>query len=66
MPEHNAVTRTEPGDKIAGDKIYVQCRKPGKWKVFQMSAQHKGSHMTAAKNARAEILSAYTNVKRLR
>ena len=48
---------------IEGDSIYIECRKPSNWKLFQMTAQHKGSSCNARKNAKAIILKSYTNVK---
>ena len=52
------------GDSVSGDIIRVECRDPDKWKLFQMSGQHKGWRCIARKNAKAEILKAYTNVKK--
>ena len=50
-------------DCIEGDAIRIECRKPRKWKKFNMSGTHKGSACTAYKNAKATILKSYTNVK---
>lgn len=52
------------GDRISGDSIYVQCRKPSSWQLFQMSGIHKGSRATAKKNATAVIEAPYTNVQK--
>jgi len=51
------------GDMVCGDTIKVECRDPGKWKLIQMSGQHKGSICIAKKNAKATIVKSYTNVK---
>lgn len=55
---------TEPDDKITGDSIYVQCRTPSQWKLFQMSGTHKGHQSYARKNAKAVIERAFTNVQK--
>jgi hypothetical protein len=52
------------GDRIEGDRIYVEARKVGSWELFQMSGSHKGSRTVVKKNAKAEILTPYTNVAR--
>jgi hypothetical protein len=52
------------GDCIAGDKIKVECRKPGNWVLFRMSGQHKGIMCVAEKNAKATILKEYTNIRK--
>lgn len=51
------------GDTIRGDSIRIECRDHGKWNLFQMSSQHKGSVCVARKNAKATIMKTYTNVK---
>jgi len=51
------------GDTIEGDVIYVECRKYSKWKLFQMSSQHKGSRCQIEKNAKARIVKSYTNLQ---
>lgn len=50
-------------DCIVGDTIYIECRKPGSWNLFQMSGQHRGSCCSAKKNAKAIILKTYTNIR---
>ena len=50
-------------DCIAGDTIYIECRKPGGWKLFRMSIRHHGNCCTARMNAKAIILKPYTNIK---
>ena len=52
------------GSCIEGDKIYVQCNQPKKWKVFPKSQQHRGSFCKAEKDAKAIILRTYTNIKK--
>ena len=52
---------TNPGDKISGDRIYVECRKPRGWEVFRMSGNHNGSKTIATKNALAIVEQGYTN-----
>lgn len=54
---------TLPGDRISGDRLVVQCRKPGKWESFRMSDQHNGFCTTARKNAIATVEAGYTNVR---
>jgi hypothetical protein len=55
---------TSPGDRVSGDKIVVECRKPGKgWATFQMSGNHKGYRQVASKNATATVEVGYTNVR---
>ena len=51
------------GDCIEGDKLYIQCRKPGQWKKFRMTEQHQGHKCKAEKNASARILKKYTNIQ---
>jgi len=50
-------------DCIEGDTVYIECRKPGVWKLFRMSTQHHGNCCKARMNAKAIILKSYTNVK---
>lgn len=63
-------TKIEPisgrniGDNIAGDRIYVRCRKPSEWKLYRMTNTHKGHQTTAQKNAYAEIEQAYKNLQK--
>lgn len=52
------------GDCIAGDAIKIECRKPGKWTLFNMSGKHKGAVCVAEKNAKATILKEYTNIRK--
>ncbi len=49
---------------IEGESIYIECRKPGKWGLFRMTGQHRGSQCIAKKNARAIILRERTNTKK--
>jgi hypothetical protein len=51
------------GDSIAGDQIRVECRKPGKWKLFRRTGQHQGQVCKVEKDAKATILKAYTNIQ---
>jgi len=51
------------GDSISGDRLYIECRKPGKWQLFRKSGNHKGSETRAEKDATAVIENAYTNQK---
>ena len=53
---------TEKGDSIAGDHIRVTCRKKGAWTEIRKSGQHNGHQCEAKKDAKAEIVKAYTNV----
>jgi hypothetical protein len=53
----------EEGACIEGDTIYVECRKPGRWKLIRMSGRHEGRSCKAEKNAMALLLRKYTNVK---
>ena len=46
---------------IAGDKIWIECRKPAKWQLVQGSGQHKAMHSIASMNAMAVLLTKYTN-----
>lgn len=50
-------------NRISGDRIIVQCRKPGKWETFRMSAQHHGFETTARMNAVAILEQGYKNVR---
>ena len=52
------------GDCIVGDQIYVECRKPDKWKLIRRTGQHQGSVCTVKKDAKATILKAYTNIQK--
>ena len=52
----------DPGDKISGEHIIVECRKPGKWQIFRMSGQHNGWRVSAKKNATARIEHGYRYV----
>ena len=52
----------DPGDKISGEHIIVECRKPGRWQLFRMSKQHNGSRVSAKKNATAVIEQGYRYV----
>ncbi|MBW2651227.1 MAG: hypothetical protein JRC66_09570 [Deltaproteobacteria bacterium] len=45
--------RTNEGDGIAGDHIYVTCQKPGKWNMIKKSRQHRGWGYNAKKDAKA-------------
>ncbi len=54
-------THDVPGTAIVGDKILVQCRKPGKWVLIRGSEQHHCQQTTAAKNAFAIINKSFTN-----
>lgn len=38
------------GDAIKGYKVIVSCRKHGKWEIFQMSSEDKGSRCILSKN----------------
>ena len=49
--------------KISGDRILVQCRKPGSWDTFRMSAQHNGFKTVARMNATAVLEQGYKNVR---
>jgi len=49
--------------RIAGDRIVVNCRKPGKWETFRMSAQHHGFTTVASMNAEAILERGYKNVR---
>ena len=51
------------GDAIEGDQILVECRKPGKWQTIRGSAQHHTFTTVAAKNAYADVVRRFTNVK---
>lgn len=53
----------EPDDCVQGDRLHIQCRKPGKWKLFQMSGDHKGKRCKVEKNAKAKVLKKYTNIQ---
>jgi len=55
--------KSEAGHSLSGDSIYVKCRKPTEWTLFQMSGNHKGSYAHARKNAYAVIEAGFTNVK---
>lgn len=54
----------KPDDCIEGDSIYVQCQKPGPWRLIRKSTQHRGQNCTARKDAKAIILRSYKNVKK--
>ena len=49
--------------RIAGDRIVVNCRKPGKWETFRMSEQHHGFTAVARMNAEAILERGYKNVR---
>ena len=71
MPKHKAsknvaskpLSGRNRGDKLAGDQIFVTCQKPGDWKMFRKSEQHRGHHTTARKDAKAVIEKRYTNLE---
>jgi hypothetical protein len=52
------------GDCIAGDQIRVECRTPGKWKLYRRTGQHQGSVCIVKKDAKATILKSYTNIQK--
>lgn len=52
------------GDCIEGDQIYVRAMKPGKWVLIRKSNQHNAMKCIAKKDAKAELIRAYTNVKK--
>lgn len=55
---------TQPGDKVSGDRLRVECRKPDrKWHSFMMSANHNGFWLLARMNATARVEQGYTNVR---
>jgi hypothetical protein len=55
---------TQPGDRISGDRIVVECRKPGKeWASFRMSGNHNGFRQAARMNATAVVEVGFTNVR---
>jgi hypothetical protein len=55
---------SQPGDKISGDCIIVECRKPDKgWRTFRMSENHHGYRVVARKNASATVEVGFTNVR---
>jgi hypothetical protein len=62
-PPHKRIFKIE-GDAISGDTIIVTCQRPGKWKLFQKSSQHKGSICKLEKDAFAVITRAYTNIQK--
>jgi hypothetical protein len=54
----------EVNDCIEGDSIFIECRTPGDWKLFNMSGNHKGSCCVIKKNAKARIQKKYTNISK--
>ena len=53
-----------PGDKVSGDSVIVECRKPDSgWTSFRMSGNHNGFRVKARKNAVAIVEQGYKNVK---
>jgi len=55
---------TFPGDRVSGDRIVVECRKPDSgWKTVRMSGNHHGYRMTARMNATAIVEAGFTNVR---
>lgn len=61
---HEPMHGTHPGDRISGDRIIIECRKPGKgWETFRMSGNHNGYRQTARMNATAVVEVGFTNVR---
>lgn len=54
---------TKVGDKVSGDSLFIECRKPGDWHSFRMSGNHNGWQVKARKNASATVEVAYTSIK---
>jgi hypothetical protein len=55
---------TQPGDKVSGDRLVVECRKPDRgWETIRMSGQHHGYRVVARMNAMAIVEVGYTNVR---
>jgi hypothetical protein len=55
---------TQEGDKVSGDKLHIECRKPDRqWRSFMMSGNHNGFWITARKNATATVEQGYKNVR---
>ncbi len=66
-PESNPHAPThgsQPGDRISGDRIVVECRKSDNgWKTFRMSGNHHGYRVVARMNANASVEVGFTNVR---
>ena len=63
MKEEKTCLREE-NDCIEGDSVYIECRKPGDWKLFNMTGNHKGSYSIVKKNVKAIIQRKYTNINK--
>ncbi len=55
---------TRPGDKVSGDRIVIECRKPDNgWKTIRMSGNHHGYRIIARMNATAPVEAGFTNIR---
>lgn len=54
----------KPQTAIEGDIILVECRSPGKWKLYRGSGKHKIQGTVLKKNAYAVLTKAYTNLQK--
>jgi len=55
---------TNAGDRVSGDCLRIECRKPPKgWTTFRMSSQHNGFRALARMNATAIVERGFTNVR---
>jgi hypothetical protein len=62
-PQPTPLHGTNPGDKISGDSLRIECRKPGDWQSFRMSGQHNGFRVKARMNASAVVEQGFKNVR---
>ena len=55
---------TQAGDKVSGDRIVVNCRKPDKgWVSIRATKKHHAFEVVARMNAKAVVEQGFKNVR---